>query len=78
MVSATHQHKSDIGIYICPLPLKLPPHLPRHPTPLGCHRALALSSSHQTANSHWLSIHYMLFSNTSWYPGRDSGTEKQH
>ena len=27
-----------------------------HPTPLSCHKALALDSLHHTANSHWLSI----------------------
>ena len=25
---------------ICPLPLEPPSHLPPHPTPLGCHKAL--------------------------------------
>ena len=38
--------------YICPLPLELPSHLPLHPTPLSCRRALGLSSLYHTANSH--------------------------
>ena len=43
-------------VYVCPIPLEPPSHLPPHPTPLGCHRALGLSSLHHTANSHRLSI----------------------
>ena len=42
------------------LPLEPPSHLPPHPTPLGCHRAPTLSSLLHTANSHWLSILYMV------------------
>ena len=30
------------------------------PTPLGCHRALGLSSLCETANSHWLSTLHMV------------------
>ena len=30
-------------VYMCPLPLEPPFHLPPHPTPLGCHRALEYS-----------------------------------
>ena len=40
-------------VYICALPLKPPSHLPPHPTPLGCHRPLALGALCCTANSHW-------------------------
>ena len=47
-------------VYLCPLPLEPPSHLPPHPTPLGCHRALDLSSLHHTTNSHWLSIVHMV------------------
>ena len=43
-------------VYICPLPLKSPSHLLPHPTPLRCHKALALSSLCYTANSHQLSV----------------------
>ena len=39
LVSATHQYKSAIGIYM-PLLLKPPSDFPPHPTPLDCHRAL--------------------------------------
>ena len=42
-------------IYICPLPVKPPSHLPLHRIPLGCHWAPDLSSLHHTANFHWLS-----------------------
>ena len=31
-------------VYVRPLPLESPSHLPPHPTPLGCHRAPGLSS----------------------------------
>ena len=37
-VSAVQQHRSAIIIYICPLPLEIPSHLPLHSTLLGCHR----------------------------------------
>ena len=47
-------------VYICPLHLEPPSHLPPHPIPLGCHRALALGSMCHTANSNWLSILYTL------------------
>ena len=33
---------------ICPLPLEPPSYFSSHPTPLGCHRALGLSSLHHT------------------------------
>ena len=44
--------------YLRPLSLEPPSHFPPHPTPLGCHRALGLSSLCHLANSHWLSILY--------------------
>ena len=59
MVSAIHQHVPAIGIHMLFL-LEHPTHLPLHPTPLGCYRALVLSSLHHTANSHWLSILHMV------------------
>ena len=59
LVSAVHHHESAIGMHM-PLLLEPPSHLPSHPTPLGCHRALDLSSLHYTANSHWPSILYMV------------------
>ena len=31
---------SQPQVYVCPLPLEPLSHLPTHPTPLGCHRAL--------------------------------------
>ena len=42
-------------IYVCPLPVEPLSHFWLHPTPLGCHKALGLSSLCQTANLHWLS-----------------------
>ena len=47
-------------VYVCPLPFEPPFYLPHYPTPLGCHRALDLSSLLHTANSHWLSVLYMV------------------
>ena len=50
LVSAIHQHESVIRTPMSPPSwTSLPP-----PTPLGCHRALGLSSQHHIANSHWL------------------------
>ena len=57
LVSAIHQHESAIGIHMSP-PKQTS--LPPHSTPLHCHRALDLSSLHHTANSHWLSILYLV------------------
>ena len=47
-------------MYVCPLPFEFPLHLPPYPTPLGCHRALDLSSLQHTGDSHWLSILHMV------------------
>ena len=47
-------------MYICPLPLEPPSHLPPHPIPLSCHRASDLSFRYHTANSHWLSRLYIV------------------
>ena len=44
---------------MCPVPLELPSYLPPGPKPLGCRRALGLSSLHHTANSHQHSILHM-------------------
>ena len=44
MVSAIHQHKSS-SVCTCPLSLKPPSHLPPHPTPLGCHKALVYTQN---------------------------------
>ena len=47
-------HMNQPQVYECPLSLESPSCLPPHPTPLGCHRALDLSSLHHTANFYWL------------------------
>ena len=60
LVSAIYQHESVIYMFIYPLPLEPPSHLPPHTTPLGCHRALDLGSLHHTGNSHWPSILHMV------------------
>ena len=51
---------SQPQVYIYPLPLEPPSHLPPHLTPLGCHRAPGLSFLDHTTNSHWLSILHMV------------------
>ena len=38
---------SQPQVYVCPLPLEPLSHLPTHPTPLGCHRALLPASYSQ-------------------------------
>ena len=45
-------------IYICPITLEPPFHLPVHPMALHCQPRL--SSLHHTANSHWLAILHMV------------------
>ena len=47
------------------LPLVPPSHLPPHPTPLGCHRALDSSSLYHTANSCWLLSYIWYFTSFS-------------
>ena len=62
---------SQPEVYVCPLPPEPPSHLPPHPAPLGCHRALGLSSLHHIANSHQLSILHMelyMFQSYSIWP----------
>ena len=54
VISAVHQHGSAIDINMSPA-LEPSSHLPPQPTSLDCHKTLALSSLHHTANSHWLS-----------------------
>ena len=54
---------SQPQVYMCPLPLEPPSHLPSHPTPLGCHRAPSVISLSNTANTHWLPILHMVIHN---------------
>ena len=65
-VSAIHQHESVL-VYMSPLPLEPPSHLPPHPISLGCHRTSDLSSEHHTANSQWLSISHLVMYMLQWY-----------
>ena len=51
LVFAIHQHDSAIGIHMSP-PSESSPHLPPHPTPLGCHRASDFSFLHRRADFH--------------------------
>ena len=48
LVSAIHQYESATGIHVSLL-LEPPSHLPTHPKPLGCHRALDLSVLHHNS-----------------------------
>ena len=61
MVFAVHQHESATSIHVSPHP-EAPSHLPPHPIPLGCPRALALS-----ALIHALKLHYSPVSHTVMY-----------
>ena len=56
---AMHQHESALGMHMSP-PSWNPSHLPPHPIPLGCHRAVALGFLYHTSNTHWLSILYIV------------------
>ena len=58
LLSAIHQHEWPEA-YTCPLPPEPPSHCPSHPTTLGCHRALGLSSLRHAGNCHWLPILHM-------------------
>ena len=56
MVSATHQQESAVGIHVSF------PHLPLHPSPLGCHKSSALGSLCCTADSYWLyTLHMVMY-----------------
>ena len=59
MVFAIHQHESAMGIHESPHP-KPPSHLPSHPIPLGCARALSLGVLLHTSNLLWSSILHLI------------------
>ena len=61
MVFAMHQHESATGIHVFPATHPEPPsHLPSHPIPLGCPRALVLSTQRHAFKLHWPSILHMV------------------
>ena len=45
---------------MCSLILNTPSHLPSHPIPLGCPRALALGALLHASNLHWSSVLHMV------------------
>ena len=47
-------------VHMCPLYLEPPSHLPAHPIPPGCQRALALGALTGTSHLHWLSVLHMV------------------
>ena len=47
------------SVYICPLPLEHPPHLPLL-LPCRLSQSTSLSFLHHTANSHWLSLFHLV------------------
>ena len=59
MVYAIHQHESATSAHVSPHP-ESSLHLPPHPIPLGCPRALALSALLHASNLHWSSILHMV------------------
>ena len=59
LVSAVHHHEAARGIHMFPSSwTSLPPPIPSHPSRLS--HSTSLSSLSHTANSHWLSILYMV------------------
>ena len=62
-----HINVNQPQAYACPATLDPPSHLPPHPTPLGCHKALCWSRLCPTANSHWLSVLHTGMSPSQWY-----------
>jgi len=56
---AIHQHESATGTHVYPHP-ECPSPLPRHPMPLGCPGALALSALLHASNLYWSSVLHMV------------------
>ena len=67
MVFAIHQHELATGTHVSPNP-EPSSHLPPHPIPLGCPRALALSALLHALNLHWSSILHMVITAASQAP----------
>ena len=53
---AIHQHELP-QVYMCPFHPETPSHIPPHPIPLGCPRALALVALLHAWNLHWSPIY---------------------
>ena len=56
MVFAIHQHESATGVCVSSPHPEPRSHLPLHPIPLGCPRALASAALLLARNLHWSSI----------------------
>ena len=52
VVFAIHRHESAMGVHVFSHS-EAPSHLPPHPIPLGCPRALALGALLHASNLHW-------------------------
>ena len=83
MAFAIHRYESAIGAHVSPHP-EPPSHLPPHPIPLGCPRALALGALLHASNSHCSSILHMVmhmfqcYSIKSSYNGTLLSYKKEH
>ena len=71
VVFAIHQHESALGVHVFPHS-KPRSHLPSHPIPLGCPRALALSALLHASNLHWSPILYMVIYMFQYYSLKSS------
>ena len=60
MAFAVRQHESATGILVSHHHPETPSHVPSHPIPLGCLRALALGALLHASNLHWSSIFHMV------------------
>ena len=59
VVFAIHCHESAMGVHVSHDP-EPPSHLPSHPKPLGCPRALALRALFHALNLDWSSISHVV------------------
>ena len=59
VIFAIYQHELGMGVQASPYP-EPHSHLPPHPIPLGCPRALSLSALLHASNLYWSSILHMV------------------